>query len=360
MGAMTQWLSDADEFVRGIGAGALLVIAFVVWRSNVARDARLATVLALTSVAAWDLSQAPTLREAGSGSYILLLAAAPVAGLFWLLVWVVFEDRALSPKSFVPSALLLLAGAVEPFVQKASDLLERVESLASCALMLHAAYIVARGWQGDLMRARRRARTVLFGAGVALGIFEGALGVTGTPGGISILPILDVARPGGGLIIAAIGLAAGTMLLQARPGLIEPARRAPPEIGAVTEGRDTALLEKLQGRMDTGIWRREGLTIRLLAEDLSVAEHRLRALINDRLGYRNFADFLNAKRIGAAKLRLANAAEVHVPVGTIAFDLGYGSLGPFNRAFKAATGATPTAWRRMALGSPKSEISPRF
>src|SRR5277367_943991 len=117
MGAMTQWLSDADEFVRGIGAGALLVIAFVVWRSNVARDARLATVLALTSVAAWDLSQAPTLREAGSGSYILLLAAAPVAGLFWLLVWVVFEDRALSPKSFVPSALLLLAGAVEPFVQ---------------------------------------------------------------------------------------------------------------------------------------------------------------------------------------------------------------------------------------------------
>jgi hypothetical protein len=27
MGAMTQWLSDADEFVRGIGAGALLVKA---------------------------------------------------------------------------------------------------------------------------------------------------------------------------------------------------------------------------------------------------------------------------------------------------------------------------------------------
>jgi AraC-like DNA-binding protein len=209
------------------------------------------------------------------------------------------------------------------------------------------------------MRARRRARTVLFGAGVALGIFDGALGVAGTPGGISIWPILDVARPGGGLILAAIGLAAGTVFLQARPGFIEPPRRAPPEIDAVAASRDTALLQKLQGRMDTGIWRREGLTIRLLAEDLNVPEHRLRALINDRLGYRNFADFLNAKRIGAAKLRLANAAEIHVPIGTIAFDLGYGSLGPFNRAFKAATGATPTAWRRMAVGgSPKSEFSP--
>ena len=28
---------------------------------------------------------------------------------------------------------------------------------------------------------------------------------------------------------------------------------------------------------------------------------------------------------------------------------GYGSLGPFNRAFRAATGATPTEWRRQAL-----------
>lgn len=354
-----QWLSDADEFVRGIGAGALLVTAFVVWRSNVAQDARLSTALALVSVAAWDLSQAPALRVVGSGHYILLLAAAPVAGLFWILVWVVFEDRALSPKSFVPAGLLLLAGAIQPFVHKASDLLDRVASLASCVLMIHAAYVIARGWQGDLMRARRRARAILFGAGAALGVLDGALGVAGTPGGTTIWPILDVSRPGGGLLIAAIGLAAGAMFLQARPGLFEPSRRPAAEVDSVAAGRDTALLEKLHGRMDTGIWRREGLTIRLLAEDLAVPEHRLRALINDRLGYRNFAEFLNATRIGAAKQRLANAEEINVPIGTIAFDLGYGSLGPFNRAFKAATGATPTVWRRIALGgSPKSDISP--
>jgi AraC-like DNA-binding protein len=33
----------------------------------------------------------------------------------------------------------------------------------------------------------------------------------------------------------------------------------------------------------------------------------------------------------------------------MAFDLGYGSLGPFNRAFKADTGVTPTEWRRRTL-----------
>jgi AraC-like DNA-binding protein len=44
-------------------------------------------------------------------------------------------------------------------------------------------------------------------------------------------------------------------------------------------------------------------------------------------------------------------------VASIAFDLGFGSLGPFNRAFRDETGLTPTEYRRqkMANGSPISE-----
>jgi len=36
-----------------------------------------------------------------------------------------------------------------------------------------------------------------------------------------------------------------------------------------------------------------------------------------------------------------------VPVITIAMDAGFQSLGPFNRAFKATTGVTPTEYRRL-------------
>jgi AraC-like DNA-binding protein len=36
---------------------------------------------------------------------------------------------------------------------------------------------------------------------------------------------------------------------------------------------------------------------------------------------------------------------------TIALDAGFSSLGPFNRAFKAETGVTPSEYRRQALGS---------
>jgi AraC-like DNA-binding protein len=39
-----------------------------------------------------------------------------------------------------------------------------------------------------------------------------------------------------------------------------------------------------------------------------------------------------------------------VPVLTIALDAGFSSLGPFNRAFKADTGLTPTEYRRLNSG----------
>ena len=81
----------------------------------------------------------------------------------------------------------------------------------------------------------------------------------------------------------------------------------------------------------------------------------------DMPGFRNFADFLNARRIEAARTALADPDKARLPVSSIAFDLGYASLGPFNRAFKDATGLTPTAWRaRVQGGSPELSISRRF
>jgi AraC-like DNA-binding protein len=87
----------------------------------------------------------------------------------------------------------------------------------------------------------------------------------------------------------------------------------------------------------------------VLARDLGTPEHRLRRLINLRLGHRNFADFVNGYRISAAKDRLANPADAETTIAVIAFDLGFGSLSPFNRAFRATTGSTPTRWRAEAL-----------
>ena len=97
------------------------------------------------------------------------------------------------------------------------------------------------------------------------------------------------------------------------------------------------------------IYRQEGLTIAMLAAKLDLPEHRLRQAINEGLGYRNFNAFLNRYRIDEAKAALSDPSQRDVPVLTIAMDAGFQSIGPFNRAFKADTGMTPTEFRRDAL-----------
>jgi AraC-like DNA-binding protein len=124
-------------------------------------------------------------------------------------------------------------------------------------------------------------------------------------------------------------------------------------IPAREDGRSSvepALLRRLERLMIVErAYRREGLTIGSLAALMSLPEYRLRQIINEGLGCRNFNAFLNRYRIGEAKTALADADQKDVPVLTIAMDSGFQSLGPFNRAFKADTGLTPTEFRRLAL-----------
>jgi AraC-like DNA-binding protein len=101
--------------------------------------------------------------------------------------------------------------------------------------------------------------------------------------------------------------------------------------------------------MSDGYYRQSGLTIRSLAEKLKLPEHRLRRLINGKLAYRNFSAFLNDFRIAEARERLTDPKNARAPVLTMALDLGYASLGPFNRAFRANTGRTPTDYRRQNI-----------
>ncbi|MEM1196295.1 MAG: helix-turn-helix domain-containing protein [Pseudomonadota bacterium] len=112
---------------------------------------------------------------------------------------------------------------------------------------------------------------------------------------------------------------------------------------------EAVLHEKLLNAMEQGAYRTSGLTIAALASDLDTPEHRLRALINQRLGYRNFSAFLNRHRIAEARERLVDKDSVDLPVLSIAMDLGYNSLATFNRAFRTETGTTPSDYRRLGL-----------
>jgi AraC-like DNA-binding protein len=110
---------------------------------------------------------------------------------------------------------------------------------------------------------------------------------------------------------------------------------------------DTVLITRIHAVINAQIWREEGLTIGALAGKLAVPEHRLRRAINQGLGYRNFSSFINRARIEAACTTLIDPAQINVSVLEIAYDVGFASVGPFNRAFRAEVGHSPTEYRRM-------------
>jgi AraC-like DNA-binding protein len=133
----------------------------------------------------------------------------------------------------------------------------------------------------------------------------------------------------------------------------EPARSVngdlPPAPPAT--GQDAVLLAALRKLMEDGrAYRDDGLSITSLSQTLNVQEYRLRRLINGQLGHRNFSAFVNGYRLTEAAAALADPTQAEVPVLTIALDAGFGSIGPFNRAFKAYAGLTPTEYRRAHLG----------
>lgn len=107
------------------------------------------------------------------------------------------------------------------------------------------------------------------------------------------------------------------------------------------------IIEELERLMvEKRLFCEEGLTIGRLAERLEIKEYLLRRMINGHLGYRNYNQFLNRYRIEeAAKLLLAPKTR-HLPVLTIALDVGYRSLTVFNKAFKETMNMTPSEFRK--------------
>jgi AraC-like DNA-binding protein len=167
----------------------------------------------------------------------------------------------------------------------------------------------------------------------------------------ALLPALHVLGIGAVALGLAILVARRSLdvilgVLPAAPGNapLAPLAPAPAEAPAHTPA-SPALAELTRAMTEQHAYRREGLTLATLAQMMGMGEAALRTLINQELGYRNFNDFLHHYRLQEAAGRLATE---DLPILTIALDCGYGSIGPFNRAFRQRFGMTPTEYRAAA------------
>lgn len=204
-------------------------------------------------------------------------------------------------------------------------------------------------WTADLVERRRRVRVFIV---VVAALYGGLNALLQIAVGGSAGDLVNTINAG---VLAAVvaGIAYATMRVDGAdlfPVAAVPAPAIAPIRPVAEDTADQKLIDALMRLMaDERVYRQENVTIGALAGRLRIPEYRLRRLINQRLGYRNFNVFLNNHRIEEAKAALADPAQAEVPVITIAMDAGFQSLGPFNRAFKAVTGVTPTEYRRLKV-----------
>ncbi len=345
-------LVTVDLMVRGAAAGMCLILAAALAPLAVrSTTARFGALFAL-SAAAYCTASAPAMVAAMPGAAMILKVPAMSAGVFfWWFALALFCDMnrwhwsRLIPLVVVTGcAILVPLGAPEAIISGSYWGSE----LINAALMAHVIVIILNGSKDDLVEPRRKFRTVWVGA-IALTIIVITLLhtlqlFTDLPQAVHLAQAVLLLLVSAGVTVCCIGAQADFF-----PADRSPAPSPEPALAAGVAAADRHLAQQLRTAMADGVYAEPGLTVGALAERLGAPEHRLRAVINQQLGYRNFAAFLNEHRVSAAKSALADPAQARRQILQIALDLGYGSIAPFNRAFRAVVGMTPTEFRRGAL-----------
>lgn len=341
---------QVDQMARG-GSIALLAL----WGWILIRDhrqqfvARLAVAMVFAIICFLVVTSRPYERPTISG-FVLSLCGSSTPGIFWLFAKAWFNDekrlrrRDLALVSLVTGNNLVMQISYPDgdIINLIAGTMFRVSMLSFAAAGVWEAW---RGLEGDLIESRRRLRPRLVGAVgtyvVLIAFTEIGVHNLGMPywligivtSGIVVITLLFCAAMFGMRQADLFGPVSGGRAVTVRPAI------------------DDSLAEKLRNHMERElVWRDEGLTIAALAARLGEQEYRLRRTINGQLGHRNFAAFLNGYRLAEVKAALADPAQKDVPIITIALDAGFGSLGPFNRAFREAEGMTPSEYRARATG----------
>lgn len=344
--------------MRGIAVGAMLCSALAMLTGRPLVPARWFGALFSLAAAAFALhSGGPETRAIWPIILPIWLLSMGGTAYFWMFGLALFEDRPFRLTRWIPAIVMTLVGLAGAWMPRPlSEGIWILHNLLEVALVGHVLSLVWRRREGDLIEVRRALRApvivLLSLYAIALSGFEIAFEL-GTRA--SWLPLLQAAS------LAVISLLSAMAFLTARRGLFAAATdentvQAPIED---IDPQDRPLLARLQLAMaQDEVWRQESLTIGRLAIVVAAPEHRLRKLINGGLGFRNFSDFLNSHRVAAAKGALSDPANARRAISTMAFDLGYASLGPFNRAFRDATGQTPSDWRLTSLRRQDTRIDP--
>jgi AraC-like DNA-binding protein len=363
----------ADAALRGGLVALLLLTATCLVRERFDAPAARVGAWLLAGLSVQMVASLPLMERSGPWWWQAPLVGLSVgnAVLFWLFARSLFDDAfMLKPAhliawlAVVALGLLFFAVVVMPQQHTLTAFPLAVAVAMRWTPIVFAALAVAAAasqWRADLVERRRRLRGFILVTGTAYTVLTALARLASDDGRMAAwMSGLDVAW-----MLLMVGTVAVRLLRVGDSELLPVPQRlgapsvapeataaldTPPAAGAAPDPAEDRLAAELHRVMTLErAYRQEDLTVASLARLLGSPEYRLRRLINQRLGHRNFNAYVNAFRIEEAQRWLADPGQREAPILTLALDAGFGSVGPFNRAFKAATGMTPSEFRRLKL-----------
>ena len=287
--------------------------------------------------------------------FVLAVLAIMAPSVLWVIARYLFEDNPRVPGVvWVIMVCYIVLRSIGMLIYRADTefdtiwyaLFFYIPQLIMLGLAFHVVYMACKGLGSDLVEPRRRLRVPFaIGMGSIVGVIVGS--------GFLLLsnPVLD------GIyffIIFVFTMAINLTTFRLHkdsPQLLVDLNQPLAVAPARVSGRDPdkPLVDRIHNAMENErLYAQPGLTIGDLASKVSMQEYRLRRLINQKLHYRNFNQYLNKYRIAEAARRLRDPAESGMPISSIALDVGYASLSSFNKAFKELHGVTPTSFRQRS------------
>lgn len=373
-----------DAFVRGMLVALLLVLAKTLMRHRQAATVRVALALDLGLIVQ-AIGSMPVVERHVPATWQAPLVAVAVgnAVLFYVFARTLLDDR---PHIGPRHAVAWLAAAAIGWLRVAwgpalpaplFDLLCLAQRLLPTVIACAVVVLALRRWKDDLVEARRSLRAYIVGVGALYSIVQMMLRLRSVDGRLDDgSAMIDIALMGllvGGIAWRLLRVAPDELLDHLVADIAGPSvpsvaadgmhsETAPPRTSGTDpapvtdqvvphpgEAEDARAIEALRSAMQARMYLQEGLSLGALAQHLGVAEYRLRRVIHQQLGFRHFSTFVNSFRLSHARAALSDPARSTVPILDIALEAGFGSIGPFNRAFRATEGVTPTEFRRRAL-----------
>ncbi len=338
--------------IRLFAASQVLLFAMVFSMSeNPIRVRASGLALALAAICYLLL---PTVQYSASEAlfYCMVLFAQLIPVFLFIFVWEMFEDD-----RTLPFGIWLLAGVYlglsfwAGWLWLAFDaklpLLQIIVQLAKLVWALGAIFVIWHGRIYDLVEARLKLRRILI---TSLGMLVSAIIAAEIVAGEQVPEIVELI---GMLAIFVVVTLINLVFMKLNPAFVfvapVPAASRYSDIptsqdSAAPTSFEASLIDNLEKLMQNArIYADHDLRISDVAVTLHVPEYKLRRLINEKMAYRNFNQYINRYRIDEASKRLVT--EQHLPILTIALDVGFRSISSFNDAFRARHGCPPSVYR---------------